>query len=82
MSEEKCCGIMGRIFGHNIEDVTEQEEGPPSFVPDQPTIERKVTSELIIIRDMITASTPTKERYVHSVCRRCGMVVSRKSPLS
>jgi hypothetical protein len=80
MSEE-CVGLAGRLFGHCIEDVVEKEEGPPAFVPDQPTVERKVPSELEVIRDMIAVSTPSKERYVHSICRRCGMVVSRKSPI-
>ena len=79
MSEEKCCGLMGRIFGHDIDDVFEDEKSVPTISMSEQMMYGRTAAE---IANIIEASCPTKDRYIHSVCRRCGIVVSRKSPLS
>lgn len=78
MNDNKCLGVTGWLFGHNFEDVFEDENSEPAFIPDQEVVDTSDISKIDAIGRLVIASTPAKDRFVHTVCRRCGRIVNRK----
>ena len=74
--DEGCAGLTGVLFGHKFEDVFEQEKGTPHNMNLSETVMIGRTAD--DIAQIILAATPIKERYIHTVCRRCGRVVVKK----
>jgi len=64
-----CKGIMGLLFGHNFVPCYNRTIIPPSLHGAR--LEGS-------IKEMIKALSKVEERYVHSICRRCGKVINEK----
>ena len=74
-------GIWGLLFGHDIEHVFESEEGDPKYVPDTEAVKADLPNPTGI-EDLIRASSGSKERYIHSICKRCGLVIEKPNTMA
>jgi len=72
-----CSGLFGKLFGHKFEAVYNEEEGEGKWPYKEGTIESKIAATYDMISPIIESTKSRKRTYIHSVCKRCGVVCKR-----
>jgi len=73
-----CNGLFGKLFGHKFEAVYNEEEGEGKWPYKEGTIESKM-AVIDMISSIIESTKSRKRTYIHSVCKRCGVIVGKEN---
>lgn len=85
----KCCGILGRLLGHNYQPRYDEAEAYPTDVTErlESALARITTTKAVLLSDDVRAMRVIEDAfrgignlesfYVQDVCARCGEVVGR-----
>ena len=71
----ECLGLMGKIFGHNLEAIYNKES---KFIGDTNAVVTLFTTRFVGIENILAQMSDHKKMYVQHVCKRCGKVIKEE----
>ena len=75
----KCNGLVGLLFGHKFEARYNSEEGEGKWPFKEGSLESQITSTNQNAANIISCTKNNRQTYIQDVCKRCGMVIEKKS---